>query len=216
MPQWTPERQWLDKDVFIIGGGSSLADFDWSLLKNELTIGCNSAYRLGADVCKICLIGDKACFEHHLKNLEEYAESGGVVVTCCSQLLKSPISWLKTMPRKFGTILKEGGLVWHGNTGGAAVNLALQLGAKKVYLLGFDMELKDGRANWHKDILSKPNPWIYHSFIGGFAIMKAAMPKVFPDSEIINLTDSSKLDIFPKISVKQFFEERANNEKVVS
>ena len=58
MPEWKPEPIWKDQEAFIIGGGPSLRDFDWSLLRDKNTIGCNNAFRLGPDICKICLFVD--------------------------------------------------------------------------------------------------------------------------------------------------------------
>lgn len=36
------------------------------------------------------------------------------------------------------------------NSGHAAVNLAVHLGASRVYLAGFDMTFRDGRSHWHE------------------------------------------------------------------
>ena len=53
MPIWIPQEKWKDEDVFIIGGGDSLRTFNFDVLKDELTIGCNTAFSLGSDICKI-------------------------------------------------------------------------------------------------------------------------------------------------------------------
>lgn len=41
-----------------------------------------------------------------------------------------------------------GEIGWGGNGGFQAINLALQFGARRIVLLGFDMHLRDG-AHWH-------------------------------------------------------------------
>jgi len=205
MPVWIPEAKWKDKDVFIIGGGASLEKFDWKLLENELTIGCNSAFEKGEKICKICVFGDAKFFRAYQKELQKYK---GVVFTNASQYYRNKISWLWVLPRK-ARGLGVNHLGWNMNTGAVAVNLALILGAKRVFLLGFDMHLsKEGKSNYHNKGLDKPNKKVYERFIRGFTDLSIDMKKVFPDREIINITDDSNLDLFPKISCNKFWNER--------
>jgi len=79
MPVWQPTNDWQDQEVFIIGGGDSLRNFDWELLKEERTIGCNDAYKLGPEICKICIFGDVSWFKENESELTKYSkEKGGV------------------------------------------------------------------------------------------------------------------------------------------
>lgn len=207
MPHWRPEETWKDKDVFIIGGGQSLEEgFDWSLLEDELTIGCNDAYILGEKICKICIFGDPKWFRKHQDNLLKYK---GVLFTNARHLYHAKFDWLWTMPRKPKGLYADA-LGWNSSTGATAVNLALILGAQRVYLLGFDMHLsKDGRPNWHKNLISRPSKSVYEEFIEGFTRVSIDLKKKFSGREIINVTDNSDLDVFPKVGCKQFWEERA-------
>ena len=206
MPRWIPERVWDNQDVFIIGGGKSLDGFDWKLLKNELTIGCNSAFRLGAEICKLCIFGDAKWFEVFQHDLRNYK---GILFTNVYQLLKTKLNWIWTLPRKAYGLHKDA-LGWNDNTGSSAINLALLLGAKRIFLLGFDMHLsKDGKPNWHNHQIQKPNPDAYAKFLKGFVKVAADLKLKFPDVEVINITDNSNLNVFPKIGVKEFWEKRA-------
>lgn len=205
MPKWKPERLWSGEDVFIIGGGVSLVSFNWELLKPELTIGCNDAYKHGKDVCKICIFGDMKWFETHQRELKNFK---GTVFTNINRLLHTKLPWLWTMQRDAMGLYKES-LAWNFSTGASAINLALILGAKRVYLLGFDMQLTNGKNNWHENRLDKPpDDIVFNKFREGFIKLKTAMPKVFPGTEIINITDNSGLDLFPKIGVKEFWSQR--------
>ena len=145
MPRWIPKTKWKGEEVFVIGGGDSLRGFNWGLLKDELTIGCNDAFRLGKEVCKICIFGDAPWFR---RNEKELAKFEGVVFTNSSQLLNTRLPWLWTTPRK-SKGLSDRAIAWNDNTGAAAVNLALLLGAKRIFLLGFDMRASErGKTNW--------------------------------------------------------------------
>jgi len=206
MPKWIPEKKWDGQDVFIIGGGDSLKVFDWNLLKPFLTIGCNDAYVHGHEICKICVFGDKKWFKKHEKALEQYK---GILFTNVSQLINTKIPWLWTMDRE-PRGLHYNALGWNYNTGSVAINLALLLGAIKIYLLGFDMQLgKEGNANWHHNPLDVPDRAVYNKFITGFSRIAEDLIK-FPGVEILNVTDNSNLDVFPKIGVKEFWENRKN------
>lgn len=209
MPRWTITADYAGRDVFIIGGGDSLRHgFDWSLLKDERTIGCNSAFTLGAEICKICIFGDAKWFKTYAQELSEYE---GLVFTSHAAYKRAPVDWLWYLPRK-SKGLGTDSLGWNNNTGSQAINLALILGASRVYLLGFDMHLsKDGRPNWHDNQIDKPDRLLYKKFIKHFSRVKKALPEVFPGTEIINITDDSSLDMFPKIGVKEFWKERRNH-----
>jgi len=207
MPRWTPEAKWQGQDAFIIGGGHSLESFDFNLLKPEgiLTIGCNDAYLRGSDICNICFFADNKWWKEHKVQLEQFK---GAVFTNCPQLQKNTTSWLWIMGRH-DRGLSLTALGWNHNTGAGAVNLALLLGAKRIFLLGFDMHLsRNGRSNWHNNNLDKPNKKIYLRFLKGFERLKKDLPEKFPGREIINITDDSSLNIFPKIAVKKFWNER--------
>ncbi len=211
MPRWTPEAKWQDQDVFIIGGGHSLEPFDFNLLKPELTIGCNTAYQYGIEICKICFFGDSKWWKEHKERLEQFK---GAVFTNVPQLQKDTTPWLWIMGREQRG-LSHTALGWNNNTGAGAVNLALLLGAKKVFLLGFDMHLsKNGKPNWHNQLLDKPNKNVYLKFIKGFGRLAKDLPEKFPGSEIFNVTDDSSLNLFPKIGVKKFWDERIKQREI--
>jgi len=205
MPKWQPETVWKDADVYVIGGGNSLKEFDWSLLKDKHTIGCNDAYQLGAEICRICVFGDAKWFYEHKDNLQKYQ---GTIFTNDTTVSGYDLDYIWHLPRQnYGLGCET--LAWNNNTGALAINLALLLGAKRVFLLGFDFKLsKDGQANWHPNNLDKPDSGIYNNkFLSGFMRLKNDLFK-FPDSQIFNITNDSNLKIFPIINADLFWNER--------
>ncbi len=205
MPFWKPKQVWLNQDVFIIGGGNSLKLFDWNLLKSELTIGCNDAYKHGSEITKLCIFGDLKWFNVHKQELLKYE---GVLFTNAPSLCQKNLDWVWTMDRNPKGLHKDA-LGWNGNTGAAAINLALLLGAKRVFLLGFDMHLsKGGKSNWHDNNIDKPDAEIYPKFLEGFDKLYVDLPKKFPEAKIFNVTDNSSLELFPKLEVEKFWKDR--------
>lgn len=214
MPRWTPEKCWDQQDVFIIGGGPSLEKFNWELLKMENTIGCNTAFIQGPEICKICIFGDFKWWERFQEPLSKYAESGGTVFTNNQKLFNMKVKWLWVMGRE-SRGLHERSLGWNGNTGASAINLAILLGAKRIFLLGFDMKHIDGRSNWHNCIIDKNlvRPSVYPTFCVQFRFVVKDWKEKFPNVEIWNVTSDSGLfrELIPWLDPVEFWAAREKN-----
>lgn len=197
MGRFFPIKEYEGKEVFIIGGGTSLRNFNWELLAGRNVIGCNNAFRLGSVICPVCVFGDLKWFERFKWELVKYE---GRLVTNCPALLNTTVDWISTMPRhKHG--LSTSALGWNWNTGASAINLALIMGATKVYLLGFDGKLsEENKPNWHKYVIDTPSAEVYARMEKGFHAVAHDLPLVFPGTEIINLNPDSLFTSFAKQS----------------
>lgn len=203
-----PKHPGQDKEtVFIIGGGSSLRDFHWSILEPLSTIGCNHAFRLGKKICDVCVFGDNKFFRKFGKDLEQFK---GPIVTNNKQLfvVQKQYPWLTCVRQeRFG--VHHHALGWNGNTGAVAINLAVLQGFTKILLLGFDMSLDiQSRPNYHEYIIDTPGHETYTRFKReGRRVVKDLRDK-FPDVSVINLNPNSKWDAFPKMSFETYMEGR--------
>jgi len=201
--QWTPEKWWDGLDAFVIGGGPSLRHFDWACLAGRKTVGCNDAFALGPDVCTVCIFGDLRWFNTHRKSLEKFPNP--VFSNQPSLHNGKGVPWLRTMKREPKGLYKNA-LGWGGNTGCAAINLAFVLGASRVFLLGFDLKVSEGKTNWHDRNISKPTDSSYKNFEKGFTEIAKNLPKVFPGGQIFNCTPGSRLTVFPRMDLKAALE----------
>lgn len=202
MPRWKPSRIWDGQDVYIIGGGPSLQKFNWDILKDKRSVGCNQAFLHGYRICEICIFGDLTWWENFKDSLGFFK---GLVVTNAPKLKESDCEWLLWM-RRVSRGLDTEALAWNGNTGASAINLALILGAKRVFLLGFDMKKgNDGENNWHPYHKDDPGIDIYDGFLKGFEDVARDLPLKFSGCEIINVTNDSDLNLFPKVSPTEHF-----------
>jgi len=196
-------EQWKNETCFIIGGGSSLKDFDFTKLKGQRTLGCNDAYLLGEEICSSLIFGDWDWFEKHKKNLYQFHNP---IYTSCPQIIQN--SHLYPNIHCIGRRNKHfhrNALGWGNNTGFAALNLALNFGCSKIYLLGFDMKQNSrGETNWHDNTLTPANPFTYEMFIKSFLDFYEEISDKWPRARVINLTDDSNLSVFEKISLKNF------------
>lgn len=209
MPTWNLNRTWEGEDVYIIGGGPSLRAFRWDLLRGKNTIGCNSAFILGADICKICVFVDYSWWQDiGSKRLHEYS---GIAIGYGPEFEKHAAElpeWLHAAAREeTHDGLSTEKPVFNGNSGALAINLALILGAKRVFLLGFDMRLEGDRANWHDLRTEEPQACVYPTFCEHLRNVANDLPVKFPGREVINVSDVSKLSVFPMVSVEGHFTE---------
>jgi len=152
-----PGDSWKNQECFIIGGGPSLKDFDFNQLKRGRIIAINKAFQKlpWADI----LFSMDSRFYLWLKK-----NSMGESLTSDFIKFKGLKVWLDThnypfdyneiylVPclgeKGFSFNLKDG--IYGGkNSGYAALNLAVALGANPIYLMGYDMKHEDGKTHWH-------------------------------------------------------------------
>lgn len=205
-----PHPVWLAEDVYIIGGGPSLKDFNWSLLERLNTVGCNDAYRLGSAICKVNIFGDVKWIRHHIKyHKEVLAAYQGTMYGALSNAHRFESEHFLYI-KQYASGLHTDGIGWNCNTGAAAINLAILLGAARIFLLGFDMKRTKTDSNWHSNALDKNPDTVYKKFIQWFPMLVQDWKAKFSKIEIFNVTDDSDLNCFPKISAKDFWDGKTN------
>lgn len=208
-----PSRIWSGRTVYIIGGGPSLEGFDWEPLQKERVIGCNDAYQLGQWV-DVCCFGDLVWYtDFHQEQLQSFS---GLICSFAADpsevdsYAKRRVRWLKRncTPNVLETRTQRIG--WYGHTGASAINLAIQFGAKRIVLLGFDMKMKKDKGNWHTNRKNfsgmkdgqGPRPALYKRFTKGLVLLKAHVD-AFGGIEILNAGPDSALEIWPKVELKE-------------
>lgn len=201
--QWAVTEEWKGLSAFIVGGGSSLSRFDFDWLKDRKTIGCNHAYHLGPEIIDICIFGDAAFFHRNYVQLEKF---GGRCVGVSPSLEPLKYSWLLNLKRIRDGLHNGGFLGWNYSTGAAAINLAYNLGANPIYLLGFDMRAGNaGKTHWHNHGRGPTQENSFRRFSRGFHTLAASLRH--KDVEVFNVGDgTSALECFPKITFEQMKE----------
>lgn len=228
---WNVPKLWDGGDVWIIGGGPSVPrqfgvpediiqkvtqgtlppntySSYMSYLHDKHVIGVNMAYQLG-DWIDIVIFGDNGFF---LKERNGMALFPGLKVSCGSNCKNE--RWVKHLSRDAshtkGISPNVNMVSWNGNTGGAAINLAVHLGAKRILLLGFDMNIdKTQWQHWHNLYNKGPVVDERRKRKLPFARHLTCFPPIAEDArrlgvEIINLSPTSAIDSFGKMTVKEF------------
>lgn len=194
---------WKGEDVFIIGGGPSLKGIDLDkYLIDKNVIGINDGFLFKC--CKICYFGDTIWHKH---NKEKLLNFKGLIYTT-STVKDETIRHLDVQGN--GISDNPNTLCFNGNSGMAGINLACHLGAKRIFLFGFDMRFSDGNeSNWHPNIRTVASN-TYKCFLGKQTRLIRELNNKFPDVEVYNvetIKDYSMLTVFQKIQFNDLFTE---------
>lgn len=215
---WKVPELWPESTVFIIGGGPSTKNEDFSGIHNRRVIAANHSFKFGNWVdLTIC------CDYRRWDEMEpDIVKHPGLVVVPAEPLKYPRFSKMKAnMPLyiktfKKGWSTKRDTIARNRNTGTGAINLAYLLGAVKVVLIGFDMKTHDGKANWHEVMKRDPSIQIreraFPEHLRHFYLAVAKGKECgmsFYNTSIDSAIDEKKV---PKISLKEYLNKEACNE----
>lgn len=203
LSQALPDGSWRGQRCFIVGGGPSLRDFDFSRLAGELVIGVNRAYEQ-LD-CTVLYSMDDCFFEWARRGAFGPAAADRFSGFCGFRVWahfhgEVPTGYFgvklnsdEGLPRSIADGFSHG-----NNSGYSALLMAYLLGANPIYLLGFDMKHQDRRTHWHSGYPHTTPERTLESF-------KVSFGRIAPELEragvrVVNLNPDSALDAFPKAS----------------
>ena len=221
---------WVGAECWIIGGGPSMpAQFGvpsnimqdvmegklplsayspyFSQLHGKHVIGTNIAFMLGPWL-SMMYFGDKSFFKRYKAQLAEWRN----IKITHTHLTPPDLPYHKNI-RKIRAVTNKQGLSsdptevrWNLNSGAAAINIAVHTGAKRIYLLGFDMCADLGKnTHWHaqyKQLFNfKTSNSVFKRHLIGF-------PEIAKDAkrmgvEILNINKRSAIQAFPKVHLKE-------------
>ena len=137
------------QDVFLLGSGTSLRDFDFSKLQDKYVIAIN--HSIEHYNAQAMIFGDKIFVTKTHFNFMKYKGH----IFCSEKCLgTNPIQDIHNENKRRLYVFKDRrderstnfkkGLFHPTSTGACAINLALIGGAKNIYLLGFDFYYNNG------------------------------------------------------------------------
>lgn len=228
---WPVPQMWQGGECWIIGGGSSLArqfeipqDVIDSVESNEAppstysdylqplhnkhVIGTNVGFTLG-DWISIGIFCDRQFLFRHREAIRGFK---GIMVTDLNDMGDIPETYTKNIKRlkrdnRNGISTQPDKICWNFNTGAGAINLALLLGAEKIYLLGYDMNRGGelNRSHWHQGQPCYENvtsPKNFDRFLSKYPQMDKEIKQKYPNVQIFNVNPESGLDVWPKLNLK--------------
>lgn len=192
------KKIWQDSTVYIVAGGPSLQDFDFSKLKDKKVIAVNKAFLFIPD-CDVIYWTDSRFYNWYKKEIDAMS---------CLKYTPSPhpinLADDVTLLRNAGgrTIdLTTDKITAGNNSGFGALNLALKMGAKKIYLLGFDMGYKGGKTHFHDGYpVTSIRESIYKGMLKYFEDNESLIKSV---AKVYNTNRSSNLKCFDFCTIEE-------------
>jgi len=176
-----------DEIVSIIGGGSSLIGFDFNRLQGKI-IAINQAIKYAKADMFIAL--DTIIWSQHEKELDELEKHGGYLLNDSRRYTpRQNFTRIVLDPIKDLRIIKA------NNSGLLALAVALHLGAKRVYLFGFDGYI--GR----KFLFKKQSHFHKNQKCGNGLTNHLYHYEIFKDAPVINVGLKSKIEYFKKVDI---------------
>jgi len=189
-----PPFAWAGKPCFILACGPGLniiRDLP-SLTSFGRVIAINDAYRL-CPTADALYFHDDTWWESNGWHVEQQF-LGRYIITCNDvteyvyRLRNSGATGLETDP----------GALRHGsNSGYQAINLAVLFGAKKIVLIGYDLQTREGRVHWRsrsRDNASVSDRTMKGVMLPKFKTLKTPLEKA--GVEVINATPESALAVW--------------------
>jgi hypothetical protein len=219
---------WEGGEAWIIGGGASMprifgvpgniisdvqegrvpykvyADY-LKPLYDKNVIATNTAFKLGSWI-SVLYYCDK---QFWLANRDSLAEFHNLKVTDVGNMpprFEEEHHNIKKMKRDNAAgICEDPGMIkWNRNAGGGAINLAYHFGVRRILLLGYDMKAdRNGKTHWHTGEPNYKHPTpdrTFVRFLKMYPFIKRDADRL--GLEILNVTDNSALDVFPKVKLK--------------
>lgn len=207
-PFWTIPRAWPGETAFILGGGPSLKGFDGGQLAGRRVITINNSWELcpAADILYFC---DGRWWDQHGDRVKQQFR-GDRIVTISKTVRDSNVFKLQNAIKERGLTENRSALVHGSNSGYQAINLAYLLGAARIVLLGYDMNIRtvdessDG-THWHRghpgQIRDNFNVRIQKVFLP--RMKELIQPLAAAGVEVLNATPGSAIDWWPRIDLKE-------------
>jgi len=193
------------QNVFLLGGGTSLIGFDRSKLDTAYVIAINHSIEHFPQAQSM-IFGDKIFLSKTMFDLKTYPGKIFVSEKCIrsrpiDEMWENDNLYIFEDRRDEPTQNFKRGLFHPTSSGLLALNLAIQMKAKKIFLLGYDYYKDGGQMHFYEDY---PHHKKYEE---SKLISKLKKFKYFDqwESRIINCNPISRIDDFKKASLEEVF-----------
>lgn len=193
----TVPRQFAGETVAILAGGPSMTREDAMFCRDHArVIAIKDCIELvpDAEVLYSCGHDGRRWWQRYGDGLSAYQ---GLRYT----LDPAAVKWASVLKNtgEMGLETSPDGLRTGRNSGYQAINLAVHLGAKRVVLLGYDMQPSGGRHHWFGETSIPP----YEMFQRCFPTIVEPLKAI--GVEVLNATRSTALTCFPQVRLEEAF-----------
>ena len=179
------------KTCYVIGGGASLKDFDFSRLEGADIIGVNDSMLLPLPI--LCgVFRDNIWAVTNREAVAAKIAEGTKVYT--NGNTKVPGVVVQTNSSRFNNTNRHDmtTLPFYRCSGNSGIALAAMMGYKRICLLGFDCHHVEGESHWHTPRVPQRTS-VYASFISRAKTLADDMEEHFPGVEVLNMYPEGQL-----------------------
>jgi len=190
---------WKDGAAVIIGGGPSVNQTQIDLVHEAHSkgiihvIAINNAYQI-APWADVLYAADRAWWGWHYEESSKNFQGLRITSSKYAKMKYPDVTWIEGEAHDQGLSKRRDSIV-QGRIGGyQTINLAVNFGATRILLLGYDMRTVGGMTHWHGNHPNRQRP-IWKHRIEHFKNMLPDLKE--RGIEVINCTPGSALDAFP-------------------
>jgi hypothetical protein len=194
----------MNEKLIIIGGGSSIGNFDLHLLDNHVTFGLNFVCHFYEPTAVVWV--DRDFFQNNSKQI---LNNKALKIT--KKVLSVPDDFitLKTSKQYNPNGFKDG-MYSPYLVGLFALSVGIALQFKEIYLLGYDGRFINNKSHFHDiEHRGKQNEKAYLKGNAYYEVYKNSLSKIY------NVSLESAIHTFEKISYKEFIEKININHKLI-
>lgn len=193
--------------VYIVAGGPSLRGFDFRKLDDLPVIAINRAYEV-LPKARVLYWTDGKFFRDHWLALRNHLAPLKVAARDFLYGYGRYENYSFVRPYEMtgftGLERKPGGLRHGNNSGHAALNLAYQLGARRIVLLGYDMYIDPDRDHWHDGYkLPMKERTLRDKMCPYFTQIARELDE--EGVEVLNASEFSRLKCWPRLPLDKVF-----------
>lgn len=194
---WWPD--WRDERVAIIASGPSAKTFDFSRIRRTFRV---IAIKENVELCPWAHVvyGCDGAWWRHRRGLPDFA---GLRISYDARVCEQfPGIKRVDIAKMNDRIILDGpmSIGSGGNSGFQALNLAVQFGASRVILIGFDMTDRGGVHWYGRNAWNGANNPSEHNFRRWCAAFQASLPDL-SGVDVVNVSPVSVLKAFPRRSL---------------
>jgi len=180
---------------FLLGGGESLAGFDFKQLDSEVTIGMNVIFKFYEP--RILIWSDPEIYPEHKEDIDKLKSIKYAWQEIINPTYENVLPYKKTEEFYGKEGLAKGLFGGRGTyfTGILAISLAISLEYSPIYLLGYDGGKVKERLHFHNFYEKERAEEVFLNANNNY--------DVFKDYEIYNCSLQSKITQFPKIDIEK-------------
>ena len=216
-PLWEDlkERSWEGEECFVIGGGSSLRDFDFERLRGRGRVIVSNKGFLYTPFADMMIGMDNDLYNHITQGVivgEKRLGLGGMKIRKRFLEFEGYKVWIDSGNYRYDRIhfvFKKGepfvgkmirGIYTGNNMGVGALMMACTLGCDPIYLMGYDM-YHTKTTHFHEGYERKQVQSHLNSFLKHFGRIQKDIKK--KEIRVYNLNPKSRLKGFPKIPMEE-------------